>query len=359
MTKYMDKYKIDGHKLIYHIPRVYEWFNGKVCYPIYMEVSPSGSCNHRCTYCGLDFMEYKPRYLDTALFKERLSEFGKLGIKSIMYGGEGEPFLHKNIAEIIRHTKESGIDAAVTTNGVLFKNDIAEKMLSHVEWIKTGIDGASRATYAKIHRCSEDDFDKLLSNLTYAAELKRKNKYKCTLGVQSLLLPENQREMVDLAKISRDIGLDYLVIKPYSQHIQSKTKMYSSIEYSGYEWLRDELEKINTRNFQVIFRLHTMKKWDEASRNYKHCFALPFWSYIDAGGNVWGCSIYLGDERFLYGNIYEEDFKQIWEGQKRRKSLCWCENELNISECRVNCRMDEINRYLWDLKNPIKHVNFI
>ncbi|MFH1305232.1 MAG: SPASM domain-containing protein, partial [Candidatus Omnitrophota bacterium] len=69
--------------------------------------------------------------------------------------------------------------------------------------------------------------------------------------------------------------------------------------------------------------------------------------------------VYLGDERFLYGNIYENTFREIWEGEKRRRSLRWVENELDTAKCRINCRMDEVNRYLWELRNPSKHVNFI
>lgn len=355
----MDRYRIDSQKLIYHIPRVHKWLEGKAIYPIYMEISPAGACNHRCTYCGLDFMEYQSRYLETGLLKKRLSELGRLGLKSIMYAGEGEPLLHKDIAEIISHTKNSGIDAAVTTNGVLFKKEIADNTLGYMEWIKVGLEGATKETYAKIHRCNPDDFDKVVKNISYAAELRKREKYTCTLGIQFLLLPENSHEVVTLAKMARDIGLDYLVIKPYSQHIQSKTTMYSSVKYSDYEYLKDDLEQFNTDGFNVIFRIQTMKKWDEKQRNYKCCFALPFWSYIDAGGNVWGCSVYLGDKKFLYGNIYEQSFKDIWEGEKRLQSLRWVEEELDISGCRVNCRMDEINRYLWELKNLPEHVNFI
>ena len=37
----------------------------------------------------------------------------------------------------------------------------------------------------------------------------------------------------------------------------------------------------------------------------------------------------------------------------------WVENEWDTCQCRVNCRMDEVNRYLWSLENPPGHVNFI
>lgn len=107
-----------------------------------------------------------------------------------------------------------------------------------------------------------------------------------------------------------------------------------------------------------MYRVNT-NEWDEGRRNYKHCLALPFWSYIDASGTVWGCSAYLSDERFVYGNIYKNSFKEIWAGEKRHKSIRWAEEKLDANQCRINCRMDEINRYLWDLKNFPEHVNFI
>lgn len=355
----MDKYRIDSHKLLYHVPRVNDWLNGKVIYPIYMEISPSGGCNHRCTFCALDFMGYQKRFLDTEILIERLSEMGKLGLKSIMYGGEGEPLMHERIAEIINHTKNSGIDAALTTNATQLNESMSEKILGSMDWIKVSMGAATSGTYAKIHRTKPSDFDRVIKNLSSAVRIKQENRHRCTLGMQILLLPENKHEVVLLAEIATDIGMDYLVVKPYSQHPMSRTNRYRDIKYNEYMDLSDKLSKLNTKDFSVIFRMYTMKKWDENKKSYDRCLALPFWSYIDSGGNVWGCSVYLGDERFLYGNIYENSFKEIWEGEKRRQSLKWVETELDANKCRTNCRMDEINRYLWDLKNPIRDVNFI
>ncbi|MDP2939765.1 MAG: radical SAM protein [Candidatus Omnitrophota bacterium] len=355
----MDKYKIDSHKLIYHVQRVSDWLNGQNVYPIYLEISPSGSCNHRCIYCALDFMEYKPRFLETSIFKERLFEMVSLGVKSIMYAGEGEPFLHKDMADIIASTKSCGIDVAVTSNGVLLNREVAECVLVNCTWVKISINAATKETYAKVHRTKSADFEKVMENMSYAVKIRKAKKHKCTLGMQIVLLPENYSEVTLLARKAKDMGLDYLVVKPYSQHPLSKTTRYKNIKYANYLDLAQKLEKLNYYGFHVVFRIQTMKKWDEAKRNYKHCLALPFWAYIDSGGDVWACSIYLTKERFRLGNICRNKFQEIWECQKRIKLLSWAEEKLDTEQCRINCRMDEINRYLWDLKYPPEHVNFI
>jgi len=355
----MDKYRIDSHKLMYHPERISDWIKGEPIYPLYMEISPAGSCNHRCVYCALDFMAYQPRFLDVSILKSRLKEMGKLGVKSIMYAGEGEPFLHKDISEIIAATKKSGIDAAVTSNAVLFNEKISGQTLPYLSWIKVSINAASPQTYAKIHRTREEDFGKAIKNMAYAAKNRRKNGYSCTLGMQIILLPDNYREIELLAKKAKDIGMDYLVVKPYSQHPLSKTTSFKDIKYCKYLDLAEKLKKISNADFKLIFRMNAMKKWDQAERNYKHCLALPFWSYIDAGGNVWACSIYLTKKKFSLGNIYKDSFKKIWESRGHANLVCWAEKELNTNNCRVNCRMDEVNRYLWELKNPPEHVNFI
>jgi len=354
-----DKYSIDSHKLHYHPSRVAEWMDGKNIYPLYMEISPSGTCNHRCTFCALDFMEYQKRYLDTAILKERMTEMASLGLRSVMYAGEGEPFLHRDMVEITRHGKSVGIDQAFTTNATLMKPEISERILDATSWIKVSCNAGTPESYARIHRTKAAHFDLVLSNLEAAVKTRSKHGYGCALGMQILLLPETRNEVVHLAETARDIGLDYLVIKPYSQHPQSNTDEYKDLEYTDVNGLAEELEAVRTEAFQPILRSNTIKKWQGKDRPYERCFGLPFWSYMDAGGNVWGCSMFLQDERFNYGNIHEQTFKSIWEGEKRTKAMVWFKESFDPSHCRINCRMDEINRYLWNLANPPAHVNFI
>ncbi len=354
-----DKYRIDSHKLIYHPERVNEWLQSGDCYPIYIEFGPSGICNHRCTFCGLDFIGYKERFLALEMLQERLPEMGKLGVRSILHSGEGEPLLNKDLPEIIRIGKESGIDQAMATNAGLLTSEVSAKILPHMEWIKVSIAGGDATSYAKIHQVGENEFDKVITNITKAVEIKRSNNLKCTIGMQMLLLPENQESAISLAKIGRDIGVDYLVIKPFSQQLASKNTQYKDIKYKDTKKLEVELAKINTDKFQAIFRAATVDSWNSSSISYEKCLALPFWSHIDAGGNVWGCGNFLHDDRFCFGNLYNNSFEEIWQGEKRKKHIDMMRSEWSTSECRLNCRMDKINRYLTDLKEPITHVNYI
>ena len=335
------------------------WLNNEKIYPIYIEVSPSGICNHRCTFCALDFMEYQKRFLDPNVFEKCVREMSQLGIKSIMFAGEGEPLLHKHISEMILSTKKTGIDVALTTNGVLLNECLSEKILPNVEWVKVSINAGTKKTYSIIHQTKENDFEKVINNIKKAVLIKKEQQYSCAIGMQLILIPENHEEVILLAQKAKDLSVDYLVIKPYSHHYSSKTNKYEKLTYKSFYYLSEKLESMNTNEFNVIFRINTMKKWDENERTHKKCLALPFWSYIDAGGNVWGCSAYLQNERFRYGNINDDSFKNIWDGEKRMNSLRWVENNLNIEHCRTNCRMDNVNKYLWDLKHPPPHVNFI
>lgn len=365
-----DRYAIDSHKLVYHPERVSQWLAARdqwpaarSVYPIYVEIAPIGACNHRCTFCSVDYVGYQTVRLDADLLAERLREMGSLGVKSVMYAGEGEPLLHPRIVDIVLATKSAGIDVAFTSNAVAMSDAFIANALPAVSWFKASIDAGTAATYAALHGTRERDFALVLDNLRRAVDRRNRDKLATTLGAQLLLLPENAAEVATLAKICRDeIGLDYLVVKPYSQHLSSLTQRYRDIDYSAYLDLQAEVAALNSDRFQVVFRDNTMRKHARGDTGrYDRCRATPyFWAYVMATGAVYGCSAWLLDARFDYGNLNRQSFREIWEGERRRENLRYVAEQLDIGECRLNCRMDEVNRYLERLeRRSIPHMNFI
>lgn len=346
-----DTYGIDSHKLHFHPGRVADWLAGKNIAPIYMEVSPSGACNHRCRFCGMNFMGYKPRFLPADVFCSRLEEMGQSGVKAIMYAGEGEPFLNKEMGRIAAATKTAGIDVAFTTNAVLLHKQNAEAVLPVTTWIKVSCNAGTRETYAHVHGTRAEDFDKVMCNMAEAVKLRKELGNTCTLGFQMVLLPENKNEAVELAQRARDLGTDYLVIKPYAVHRQSTKDEYLSLTYDNCQPLAEKLEEFNTTDFSVIFRHEAMQRL-EAPAPYGACLALPFWGYIDSGGSVWGCLRHIGEDAFNYGNVLEMAFETILHQRSLPK-------DFSIDDCHVDCRMDTINAYLWSIAHPGTHVNFI
>ncbi len=362
-----DKYQIDGHKLMFHPDRVSEWQRrhtdweeAKSVYPIYVEVSPIGACNHRCTFCAVDYIGYQTRSLDVDVLKNGLTDMARLGVRSVMFAGEGEPALYKPLPEVLDLCSRVGIDTSMTTNMVPFTKNNIDSFLRNCTWIKASVNAGSRKTYAQVHQCDPDDFDRVLKNIELALETREKKGYACTLGVQMVLLPENTNEAYLLGKKLKNLGVDYLVIKPYSQHNSSITRKYDNIDYTKDQNLEEELKTLNGDGFDIVYRKLTIQRAISQEYDFKICHATPFfWAYIMASGDVYGCSAYLEDDRFCYGNLSEVAFQDIWEGEKRRKNFYFTKDELDINDCRMNCRMWSVNQHLWELNNPASHVNFI
>ena len=351
----MDRYRIDGTKIHYHPKLVSQWLEAdtwekaKKVYPPYWEITTSAACNHRCTFCSVDAIGYPAILMDETILIERMDEAKQLGVKSVMYAGTGEPLSHKKINTIVAGAHLWGLDQAFTTNGVLLDKLKVPELCS---WIKISLNAGTKESYAKIHQTDEKDWDKVWGNIKSLNQ----RRGGCVLGIQCVVLPENFNDMRRLATLARDAGADYLVLKPYSQGTFSIVQ-----RQINYQEMEDELQAVtqfSTPTFQVIYRENAVKR-EVAEHQYEKCLATPFmWVYSMADGRVFTCSAHLLDDRFCIGNLNQQSFQDIWEGEGRRKQ--WeLMKEFDIHQCRKNCRMESVNQYLDQVKHGVEHRNFI
>ena len=358
-----DRFAIDGHKLYWHLDRVTGWQKDRLIAPIYLEISPVSYCNNQCLFCGLDFAHNERAALDADLLMARIGEMGRLGIKSIMFAGEGEPLLHPRMAEIAAHTKSCGIDVSITTNGMAGHAGIWEELLPSLTWIRFSIDAATPDTYATVHGTARSGFERTIASLKEAVRIKRERELPVTIGVQFLMIQQNLADIETALKLYAEIEVDYLSFKPFSEHPQMLNK-------NGFTYTAEMIDAIDRKvkafvaaagsKTAIIFRKAATEAYSDGVQRFASCCALPFWGYLSSKGDFYTCSVYLNDSRFNSGNIYSQSMEAILFGAKRRDSIAFAEHELEIGhECRVNCRMARINEFLSFLKDAPDHINFI
>lgn len=356
----IDPLRMDGHKLHLHPGRVADWLEGRNVAPIVLDVTLSGACNHRCRFCALDYVGYQTRFQPTENWLAKLPGLAETGVKAVIYAGEGEPLLHRQAAEIIVATKAAGLDAAMLTNGVLLTADISRQILPALSWIRFSINAGTEDAYARIHRGRPQDFRQVFENVAAAVRLKRETGSRCTLGVQMLMLPENLHEVLGLALAMRELGVDYFTLKPYVDIGAARHREYRDLVYPDCSELEARLKELNTAAFTVVFRSETMKqRLRSAPPAYGRCLGLPFMSYVDAAANVWGCCRHIGNPSFFFGSLADESPADIFNGPRRSEAIKRVSEKLDVTPCHNSCRQGRLNAYLWELRHPGAHVNFI
>lgn len=348
----VDEARIDDTSLIYHPKRLTEWMEKGDCYPINTEIGITNLCNHNCTFCGLDWVPRTKQLLDKKILFTAFKDMADHGVKSITLSAESEPTIHPNFIEIVQFAKKCGLDVAVATNGQLFKKETAERILPHLTWIRFSIDAATPETHAKVHGISPSNFQIILDNIKHAVEFKEKNKLPVTIGTQMVVIKDNLGEIEKLAQLMEQIGADNLQVKPYSHHPCSKIPD-QSVDISGLD-LKEKLKGYK----RVIYREQALKH--NNNKSYDKCHSLSFYCLIDARGNVMPCNMFYSDPQFIYGNLYNTNgsFSKIWESEKRKAVLNYI-GSMKLDRCRNACVPAAKNEFLYRLKNPHFHENFV
>lgn len=355
----MKPYNFDGHKLMYHLDRVQEFNASGDCFPLYLELSPVGSCNHRCLFCAYDFIGYPNRKLEIGRTLKLIDELADAGLRSILFAGEGEPLLHPDLPQMICHAKANGIDAGLFTNGQLMTSEKIAAILPSLTFIRFSFNGGNAESYARVHQVKPEAFSATIAAIAKAANFKKSQGLETAIGAQFVVIPENIDSLTEAAVILRDAGADYLAVKPFvQQHQQQGYQMETPLDPTHLDACLAAAESISNETFRVMVRKTSFT--DYGIRRYSHCFGTSFISAINSAGDVATCLPYWDNAEFVFGNIHQQSFREIWQGERRRAIKTIVEQRLDVQSCPPNCRPNAINDFLYELKYPsVEHINFI
>ena len=279
-------------------------------------------CNSKCLTCdrwidkeGLSMMPIERE-------KEFLDELAAMNTFSVAFSG-GEPFLRKDIFELIKYAKKVGLTTSLNSNALLIKEGVADKIIdSGLDMIYFSLDGAKAETNDYI-RGVPGGFDKTFKAIKLLQE-KRKEKPK--ILINCTVNNKNVSELVELVRISSDAGVDGITIQPAHSFDEMDFKIPDDLILS--------LENIPIfkEQFEIIMSeySHLFPMMDEYFDNfgtfienpselYKlRCVAAYTTVQIHPNGDVFSCPVAF--EKM--GNLMESSFKDIWFSKKSNDLRC-------------------------------------
>ena len=310
---------LDGHKLSHHYDRVAAWENGERIAPITIDMALSRACGAMCSFCYAMVQEPQERaVIKTAQALNLLDDFAEIGVKAVSLISDGESTLSKAYVPFIQHAAKVGIDVGNATNGWELEPEKIDQVLPYLTWIRFTVAAGTPAGYARIMYKGPkhtEVFDRAMSHIRYAVDLKRRLGLKVTIGIQMVLMPEFKDEILPFAKLAVDLGVDYGVIK----HCSDDESGTLGVDYSKYEEmypLLEHAESMSNEITKVIVKWEKIK--DNGKSSYKRFYGGQFLLQISGSGLVAPSGMFFNAKyaKLHIGNFTDERFIDIFRSDR-------------------------------------------
>ena len=189
-------------------------------------------CNLKCPSCPIGREKIKNKkvmsYDDFKIIIDKI----KVSVEELSLFNYGEPLLNPNIVKMIKYAKKNGMKIInLHSNGLQLDKKLSNELIkSEIDYISFSIDGASNETYKK-YRIG-GDFEKVVRNVSYFIDLKRKLKFKKpVIAVQFIVMKHNQHEIKRFTKMWKDIGVDEVIIKTFNAYMSGYEDRRSNLKY--------------------------------------------------------------------------------------------------------------------------------
>lgn len=367
----MSELILDNSKILWHRERLEKWRGGQRIAPITIDCALTTKCSYRCVYCyGQMQCINQSDNLDWETIRLFLEDAAEIGVKAISFVSDGESTCNPHLNDAIIYGKKLGMDMALGTNGFLLKDDELENILPCLTYLRFNISAGTADRYAYIHGVKESAYHKIVNTIKESVRIKKEKNLDVTIGLQMVLMPEFEDQIIPLTELGKELGVDYLVIK----HCSDDEDGTLGVDYSKYETMTELLKKAETYSTSTY---QVSVKWSKilsgGHKCYSKCFGPPFILQMSGTGLVAPCGMFFNEKykKYHIGNIKETRFKDLFNGERYWEVMDYIasENFNPNTECGTLCLQHKTNEVLWDIyqnddiPNPAgekpEHINFI
>ena len=363
---------LDGTKIAWHQDRIRAWELGERIAPITIDMALTRACNYACHYCYAMLQENDRKVINRQVIFDFLEDCAEIGVKGVSFVSDGESTISPVFVDAVKRGHELGLSMAVGTNAFVFNRRKLEEILPSLTYLRINISAGERQRYAEIMGVKEHWFDRVCQNIRDMVDIKRRDALSVTIGLQMVLMPQYEDQIMPLAQLGKELQPDYLVIK----HCSDNEDGDLGVDYSGYKPLYDKLrqaEELSDDHYKV--RVKWSKLEANGSRSYQRCYGAPFMLQISGSGLVAPCGMLFNEryKKFHIGNICDTRFIDIWNSDQYWEVMNYIAGpQFNAqSMCGSLCLQHKVNEFLdgylkgqLDLpdltdRTPPMHLNFV
>jgi len=280
--------------------------------PNYAQIEVTTRCNFRCGTCSRESLPKNRLNRDMTLdeFKNIHRQINTLKIVKLQ--GLGEPFLNKYLDEILDYCNSIGIECTTICNGSIIPNS---ETLGKFSNIIISIDSANKDTFEEYR--SGGNFHKIIENIKQIIQYKKDGLLKnTTIRINSVLTHLNYQEIENIYKLAYELEVYKLeFVEVENWYIESQSEYLSSLDFikesrKVSQNIKSKIDDLQTVNMPI-------RVGHIASTPRKNTCTWPFNNvFITVDGFITPCCIRMDPNVFNFGNIYEEEFTDIWNGDK-------------------------------------------
>ncbi len=274
--------------------------------PVIAHIEPTSLCNLSCPLCpsGNGSLTRVRERLDLEKFKTVVDKLPD-SIRMLLLWNQGEPFIVKQLPEMIRYAKQREIYVVTSTNGHYFRKNkqVKEVVESGIDEIIVSLDGADQEVYEKYRQGGKLKW--VFEGIQRLADWKHRLKSRSPLiHLQFILMKQNAHQRNDMIALGRKLGADRLSFK---------TVQVTDFE-GGEQFLPDDPEISRytgkTTDGKYITRKRKLFPDD--------CLRLWYSLVVNCDGRVSPCC-FDKDGDYSIGNLVEEQFDVVWRGPAFKK----------------------------------------
>jgi MoaA/NifB/PqqE/SkfB family radical SAM enzyme len=336
-------------------------------------------CNLRCLQCGQwgHSGHHKHCKEKNSLFKEMTTEQWKKVIDQLsrksffcphIHFFGGEPFLRKDIFELIRHASSRNMITGVNTNGTVLKGQAQKIITSGLDYIIISLDGPEKINNS-IRLGPGNRYAQVISAVQELVAAKKENRtHFPIIEICFTLTQENQDHLLETAQIVKGLGVNVFLVQlgmftTEDLGLRSSRIIEEHFACTPHYWEGFVSDKSGMRAETILQQISAVKQllgdqYNQLPRfpvdpteyfgtpqtvlRGKRCAVGWLTSHILPNGDVATCDD-LPD--IIAGNLVDTDFDLIWRGQTYRAFRQYIECKGTFPFCARCCSLYECDLY--------------